>query len=633
LGGPETWGEADDEAGTMGEALGIDLRVAVCAAARRRGDEVAPCQLGDGTATAAAVDLMPVGAGAVADAVGATAAMLASVAGRALGGEPTASAETVAVAFAAAPDDGPRVLAQRAAAAAFPAPLLVPRPVAIAAWSLHHTPRPERSLLAVLDVDAGSVSAALVRRGRDGLDLVGRPAALPPAGDDVDLAAHLDGAVGRLLSIVAGAGLTPRDLEAVLLAGEPPWLDQLAVQAGVATGAATAIDPQPELAAALGAALLAGGPERRRLDPAGLALLGPGLVPHAAPDAAGGGLGDAVGDALGDALAGRTGDVGAGIGAMLQAAGGDGGAGGGLGDAAGGALDGADVHALAGPKDAPGQAAGTLSGPKDAPGEVSGTLSGPKEAPGGLPGRRAGGRGRLAAGALAAAVAVVVIGGAVAGSLGGGDDESAVETEDVGATEPDDEPTTTDDDDDDTTSTTGATTTVPGSTTLVDDDGDPATPPVPADPATGDPVPPTPGPGDPPATPGTTAAPGTTAPTTTAPRDTTPPTVDRLGRSPAQLTVDNGSEFCEYPKTGQAVAAVSDASGIKSVTLSYSGNGHSGGGSMSLSGASWTGTIGPFPQNQLGVGATATITWSVTATDNAGNRITQSGPTLTLHGC
>jgi hypothetical protein len=626
LGGPETWGEADDEAGTMGEALGIDLRVAVCAAARRRGDEVAPCQLGDGTATAAAVDLMPVGAGAVADAVGATAAMLSSVAGRALGGEPMESVETVAVAFAVTPDDGPRVLAHQAAAAAFATPLLVPRPVAIAAWSLHHAPRQQGSLLAVLDVDAGSVSAALVRRLRDGLDLVGRAAALPPAGDDVDLAAHLDGAVGLLLSIVAGAGLAPRDLDAVLLAGEPPWLAQLAVQAGVATGAATAVDPQPELAAALGAALLAGGPERRRLDPAGLALLGPGLVPHAVPDAPGDGLGDAVGDAVGDALAGRTGDVGAGVGAMLNAAGGDGGDGGGLGDAAGGALGGGDVHTLAGPKDAPGHVSGTLAGPKDAPGGAPGGGG-----PGGRPGGLAGGRGRLAAGALAAVVAVVVIGAAVAGSLGGGDDESAVETEDVGAAEADDEPTTTDDDDD--TPTTGATTTVPGTTTLVDDDGDPATPPVPADPVTGDPVTPTPGPGDPPASPGTTAAPGTTAPTTTAPRDTTPPTIDRLGRSPVQLTVDNGSEFCEYPKTAQAIAAVSDASGIRSVTLSYSGNGHSGGGSMSLSGASWIGTIGPFPQNQLGVGATAIITWSVTAVDNAGNKLTQSGPTLTLHGC
>jgi hypothetical protein len=601
----------------MGEALGIDLRVAVCAAARRRGDEVAPCQLGDGTATAAAVDLMPVGAGAVADAAGATGAMLSSVAGRALGGEPV---EAVAVAFAVAPDDGPRVLAhQAAAAAAFATPLLVPRPVAIAAWFLHQAPRPEGTLLAVLDVDAGSVSVALVRRGRDGLELVGEPGALPPAGDDVDLAAHLDGAVGLLLSIVAGAGLGPVDLDAVVLAGEPPWLDQLAVQAGVATGAATAVDPQPELAAALGAALLAGSPERRRFDATGLGLLGPGLVPHALPEAPGGGLGDAVGDALAESTA----DVGAGVGAMLLGPGADGGAGGGLGEAAGEALGGSDIHALAGPKDAPGQAMGSLAAPSGGAAAGGGL--------GGLLGGWAGGRRRLAAGALAAVLAVIVVGAAVAGSLGGGgNDESAVETGDTDATGRDDDHTSTgDDDDDDTSSTTAATTTSrPGTiTTLADDDGDPASPPAP------DPMAPTPGAGDPPSTPGTTAGPGTTAPTTTAPRDTTPPAINGLARSPLQLTVDNGSEFCEFPKTAQGSAAVSDASGIRSVTLSFSGNGHSGGGAMSLSGGTWTGTIGPFPQNQLGVGATATVAWSVTAVDNAGNKDTVSGPTLTLYGC
>ena len=601
----------------MGEALGIDLRVAVCAAARRRGDEVAPCQLGDGTATAAAVDLMPVGAGAVADAAGATGAMLSSVAGRALGGEPV---EAVAVAFAVAPDDGPRVLAhQAAAAAAFATPLLVPRPVAIAAWFLHQAPRPEGTLLAVLDVDAGSVSVALVRRGRDGLELVGEPGALPPAGDDVDLAAHLDGAVGLLLSIVAGAGLGPVDLDVVVLAGEPPWLDQLAVQAGVATGVATAVDPQPELAAALGAALLAGGAERRRFDATGLALLGPGLVPHAVPEAPGGGLGGAVGNALAESTA----DVGAGVGAMLLGPGADGGAGGGLGEAAGDELGGPDIHALAGPDDAPGQAMGSLAAPSGAAAAGGGL--------GGLLGGWAGGRRRLAAGALAAVLAVIVIGAAVAGSLGGGgDDESAVQTGDTDASGRDDGPTPTVDDDHDPSSTGGATTTSqPGTvTTLADDDGDPATPPAPADPMA-----PTPGPGDPRSTPGTTAAPGTTAPTTTAPRDTTPPAVNGLARSPQQLTVDNDSEFCEHPKTAQGSAAVSDASGIRSVTLSFSGNGHSGAGAMSLSAGTWTGTIGPFPQNQLGVGATATVAWSVTAVDNAGNKDTVSGPTLTLYGC
>ena len=62
----------------------------------------------------------------------------------------------------------------------------------------HHAACPEGSSpWAVLDVDAGSVSVALVRRGPR-RPRAGRPAgrASPPAGDDVDLAAHLDGAVG-----------------------------------------------------------------------------------------------------------------------------------------------------------------------------------------------------------------------------------------------------------------------------------------------------------------------------------------------------------------------------------------------------------------------------------------------------
>ncbi len=68
------------------------------------------------------------------------------------------------------------------------------------------------------------------------------------------------------------------------------------------------------------------------------------------------------------------------------------------------------------------------------------------------------------------------------------------------------------------------------------------------------------------------------------------------------------------------------------MTLSYSGNGQSGGGAMSGSGGSWTGTIGSFPDSQLAVGQSATVTFTVTAVDNAGNQATASNK-LTLHGC
>jgi hypothetical protein len=72
----------------MGEALGIDLRGAVCAAARRRGELVEPCLLGAGAATVPAIDLVPIGAGGGGDAVATPAAQLSAIAARAVGDDP-----------------------------------------------------------------------------------------------------------------------------------------------------------------------------------------------------------------------------------------------------------------------------------------------------------------------------------------------------------------------------------------------------------------------------------------------------------------------------------------------------------------------------------------------------------------
>ncbi len=471
--------------------------------------------LGGDTATAAAVDVMPAGVGAVTDAAGAMSAMLAAVADRAMPGEPVEAVDAVGVAFAVTPDDGPRVLAEHAALAAFPTPLLVPRPVAVAAWFLHHNLRPNDVTLAVFEVDAGAVSVALVRRGRDGaVELAGFPAALPPAGDDVDLAAHLDGAVGLLDAALARAGATPAAIDTIVLAGEPAWLGQLAVQAGVATGVGTVIDPQPELAAALGAALLAGGPERR-LDAAGLALLGPFLLAGHVPP-------------VGDVAAGTVG-AGAAVGAALSGEA----AGDGVGSVAGQALFDNGATALR-DKTVPGQ------------GLKSGGSSG-----GGFPGALGGllGNKGLVAGALAALAALVVVGAVAAGGTGGGDDDS-VEAAGPGVTEPDDDVATTEDDADDDASTTtvaSSTTTTPDSSTTLpgaDDPGTPADPGTPVDPGAA------PGgltaPGDPPSSPGTTAS---TTTTTTAPRDTTPPVIGALVASPTDID-ENGFEFCTRPDHG-----------------------------------------------------------------------------------
>jgi hypothetical protein len=104
-----------------------------------------------------------------------------------------------------------------------------------------------------------------------------------------------------------------------------------------------------------------------------------------------------------------------------------------------------------------------------------------------------------------------------------------------------------------------------------------------------------------------------------------------LVASPTDIS-EVGTGECAFSPESTVTARVSDASGIGSVTLRYTGNGEDETRTMGLSGASYTGTIGTFPDSQLGVGASASIAFTVTAVDNAGNSNTASSK-LTLHGC
>lgn len=215
----------------------------------------------------------------------ATAALLRAVADRAGGGTPGGA---VAVAYALTPDDGPRVLADRAVAAAFGEAsgeaFVVARPVAVAARVAAGGPGAGDGVVAVLDMSGGAVDVALVRVGRHGFDLVGPARTLGAPDDDADLAAHLDGAVDVLDEAIAGAGVGRDDIRAVRVVGDPAWLSQLAVQVRVATGLDVALDPEPEVAAAMGAAVLAAGPERRgRTLAGGLAVVGSSAAPQAGP--------------------------------------------------------------------------------------------------------------------------------------------------------------------------------------------------------------------------------------------------------------------------------------------------------------------------------------------------------------
>lgn len=553
----------------MGETVGIDLRAATCAVARLRDGTPEVVDLGRGGGAVARSALVPAGGGAGGPEV--DRAVLAAVAARVGGG----GDDTVVVAV----PPGPGAVAERsaveqAAVAVFPAPLVVPRPVAAAAWLLHRYEHARDVVVAVLDVDARGVEVALVRRSAGGIEVAGAPARLGPPAADVDLAAHLDRAVDLLDEVTAGARLATRDLVAITVVGASDWLEQLALQATLATGVTAEVDPEAEEAVALGAALLAAPGPRGPAGVVAAALAAPAVAPHGAgdPGSAAGGMGATVGGRLAGSGTG-SGGVGATVGARLA------------GDGDGEVDPGATVGAAIG-------GAGT--------------------------GRVAHKRVLAMAAAVLAGLALLVIGG---GALLAGD-ESGAGVETAGADGTVDSDSDSDSDGDrggdgeaEDAAPTTTTTTLPADLATTapapGTPGDPATGPVPGAPAPA--VPPPPG-----------------APAAPPPADTTPPSVSEVSAGVAEID-ESCPAFYTRPQTVAVSARVTDPSGLQSVTVTWSGHGE-GALPMTPAGDVWQATIGPLP-DLLDHPAVSTLSWAVTAVDGAGNQTAVAGPAITVHGC
>jgi RNA polymerase sigma factor (sigma-70 family) len=122
------------------------------------------------------------------------------------------------------------------------------------------------------------------------------------------------------------------------------------------------------------------------------------------------------------------------------------------------------------------------------------------------------------------------------------------------------------------------------------------------------------------------------AATTTTLGDTTGPSIGPIGASPASIHED-GSAQCQ-DTTSKVSATVNDASGVASVTLSWSVGGASGGKAMSGAGGAWSATAGPFEDDTIPPNSSQAISLTVVAKDAEGNSSsrTTSGA-LTLHDC
>ncbi|HEX6424654.1 MAG TPA: hypothetical protein VFZ79_14325 [Acidimicrobiales bacterium] len=590
----------------MGVSLGIDLGGAACAAARAEGGRAEVRPVDTGVAVPAAGD------------VGATAGLLAAVAA-AVAGE---GAPPVAVAITYAPglEPGGRDALARAASTAFDAPLLVPRPVAAAAWHGHGAGEAPTGSLAVVLADATGVDASIVHRDGGVLAMgpiraLGRGLTAEALDDAADLAASLAGRPADSDRPGEADGSTPAGR--VVVAGDAPLLSDLAARVAARSGLEAGVASQPAAAVALGAALLAATAEGRSAyglggiaGTAGVVTLPAVLGPAGAPQGA-----LAAATPAGGAVGAQMGEVGAQMGEVGGAVGDAMGSGGGLGREVG-RLQAATAPAAEPAGSALGRAVGAgrrlrlpLGRPKR-PVAVGAGLA-------------------VLAGALVFGAATVVAGGS------GGDGGSTVEAAGAGGASPPAGET----------STTGPSTGGAG--------GSGGAKPPPVDPSASSSTTATVEPGT--VEPGTgptatgetgtpaTGAPGTTAPgsppppgattTTAPPRDTAGPSISGLSRSPADID-EGGSEFCTRSTTSWVSAAVSDPSGVASVTAHWSTGGASGSVAMSLANNTWQASIAPGPIRTLQYPNTAAVTWYVTATDGAGNRATSgSGPTITLHGC
>jgi RNA polymerase sigma factor (sigma-70 family) len=106
------------------------------------------------------------------------------------------------------------------------------------------------------------------------------------------------------------------------------------------------------------------------------------------------------------------------------------------------------------------------------------------------------------------------------------------------------------------------------------------------------------------------------------PGDRTAPVVAGVEAGDPRLYVAN----CWPPTQTSVSAAASDDVGVVSVVLGWSGPDGSGSRPMSQDGDRWYGTLGTFAQS-------GTVSWSVTATDAAGNTSAPAGGTTGVDNC
>jgi hypothetical protein len=583
----------------MGEAGGIDLGAAVSVAVLRRGDELGPRVL------AATSELAPTGD------VGAA---LRNLATRVAGGPDDLPAVGVCLpAF----DLDARNRVEAAARGVFGAPLLVLRPVAAAAGI-----RRAGGVRPVMQADGevrGRPTGGMLR-GRD------------PVRDAVDVVAlalrsawSTDGAV----AVIGGAG----------------WLAEVAEGITDLTGLPVVVPPDPSLAAAGGAALLAGeeGVDGAAAAGAGVAaggaLLGAAVPSASAPTVTeGAGVGMAIGGGgLAPAVSGEA--AGGAVGHLAGSEVGPGEAVGG--ESGGGAVGGLKV----GPSDSGGGAAGRM---KVGPGDAGGAAGPGAKARPGVPGAEShdGGGGSSKAPwrrvvaqarkrALVVAPAVVVL--VVVGGIGVRSCVVDPETEDVVAAGDQDGGVDADGDGDadgdsagsrrgsgkdgiseETSTSLDTSTSAPGSTSTTVGRGATAT--VGAAPEAGGP-----GPG-----------PGGGDTTTTAPEpegDRTPPTISSLGGG-GNISAPVPGLACRYPTTTSLAARVSDDSGVGSVVAYWSTTRHSGSVKLNPDGqGNHIGTLGPIEDQGP---FPLPVAWYVEARDLAGNsaRLDASGRSaVTLQAC
>lgn len=205
--------------------------------------------------------------------------------------------------------------------------------------------------------------------------------------------------------------------------------------------------------------------------------------------------------------------------------------------------------------------------------------------------------------AVAAVVALLVAGTAIAVAGQDGDKQPDL----VAAESEPDDTTTTTADEEETTTTDSPTTTEP-TTTSTPDVAVPTTQPENQTPTTNPDV----------------ALP----PPTTAPADTTKPTIGPLSSSAPEIALDFPECNVGTPRRTTISAAVSDASPV-TVVLSWNGDAGSGQVPMALSGGRYRASFGSFT-NEMGVGGD--VTYTVRATDAAGNTATRSG-TIFVEPC